>query len=82
MSLILKLQKKKKERLCLKYAQRCLTDEKASNIFPENEKSHGMKTRNTDKYKVEHANTDRFKSSAKIYIKKLRNKNVKTLKYF
>ena len=45
------------------------------NIFLENEKSHDMDTRQKGKFKVEFANTERFKNSAIIYMQNLLNEN-------
>ena len=42
-------------------------------MFPENDKSHVMKTRNKEKYEVEFAHTDRFKNSPIIYMQNLLN---------
>ena len=51
-------------------------------MFPENLKMHSMKTRNTERYKVEHADTERFKNYAIIYMQNLLNDNeLKTLQY-
>ena len=39
------------------------------------EKSHKMETRNNEKFMVQHANTNRLKDSAVIYMQHLLNKN-------
>ena len=44
-------------------------------MFPENIKFHDMLTRHPEKFKIEHANTNRFKNSAIIYMQNLLNKN-------
>ena len=68
----------RRESLCLKFAQRCLKNEKTRMMFPLNEKNHGMETRNMDKFRVEHANTDRLKNFAQIYMQNLLNQHEKT----
>ena len=68
----------RRESLCLKFAKRCLKNEKAMKMFPLNDKKHQMNTRNAQKFKVEHANTGRFKTSAIIYMQNLLNENEKS----
>ena len=67
----------RRETLCLNFAKRCLKNEKARKMFPMNYKEHAMKTRNNDLYKVQHANTERFKNSALIYMQNLLNEDNK-----
>jgi hypothetical protein len=67
----------RRENLCLKFAQRCLKNDKAKKMFPINQKS-GMKTRKMEKYHVQHANTDRLQNFALIYMQNLLNENEKT----
>ena len=42
----------RRENLCLKFAKKCLQNEKTENLFPLNKNTHNMKTRMTDKFKV------------------------------
>ena len=49
--------KERRERLFLKFAKRCLKNDKAKKMFPLNSKNHEMGTRNGEKFKVQHANT-------------------------
>ena len=65
----------RREQLCLNFAIKCRKNIKTRDIFPENKKVHTMKTRNSERYKVEHANTERFKNSAIIYMQNLLNEN-------
>ena len=44
-------------------------------MFPLNLKTHNMETRETEKFKVQHALTDRLKNSALIYMQNLLNKH-------
>ena len=65
----------RREQLCLKFAQKCTKNHKTTDIFPLNEKSHQMKTRNSEKYQVFQANTERLRKSAVIYMQGLLNEN-------
>ena len=64
-----------REHLCLKFAIKCTKNPKTRDIFPENKKLHEMKTRKTEKFKVQHANTERLKKSSVIYMQNLLNEN-------
>ena len=63
--------------LCLKFAKNGTQHDKLKELFPENDKTHGMKTRNPEKYKVQYANTDRLKNSSIIYMQNLLNNHSK-----
>ena len=63
----------RREYLCIKFAQRCTKNEKTKQMFPLNEKIHGMDLRSKEKFKVQHANTNRLKNSAIIFMQKLLN---------
>ena len=63
----------RREYLCLKFAQRCSKNEKTKKMFPLNEKIHGMDLRSKEIFKVQHANTNRLKNSAMIYMQKILN---------
>ena len=67
--------KDRREHLCLNFAQKCIKNPKTKDIFPENSKEHKMITRNPNRFKVNHANTSRFRNSAIIYMQNLLNKN-------
>ena len=47
-------------------------------MFPFNEKNHGMETRNMDKFRVEHGNTDRLENVAQIHKQNLLTQHEKT----
>ena len=71
--------KVRREQLCLSFGQKCVTNPKTKHMFPENKKLHQMETRNPERYKVDHANTERLKKSAIIYMQNLLNETeVKT----
>ena len=65
----------RRESLCLRFAKRCIKNEKTTKMFPLNNKKHIMNTRNIEKYKVEYANTERLKTSPIIYMQNLLNRN-------
>ena len=44
-------------------------------MFPLKDKNHNMETRNADKYKVQHANTERLKKFSLIYMQNLLNEH-------
>ena len=60
--------KDRRERLCLIFAKKCLQNEKTADMFPKNKNKSNMKTRNPEEFKVNHANTDRYKYSAIPYM--------------
>ena len=69
------LENRRKE-LCLNFAKKCLTNKKVKHMFPENRKSHDMNTRNTEKFQVQFANTERLKKSPIIYMQNLLNEHL------
>ena len=67
----------RRKKLCINFATKCVNNEKLEHMFPKNDKSHMMKTRNIETYKVNHANTDRLKNSPIIYMQNLLNQEIK-----
>ena len=65
----------RRQQLCLSFAQKCVKNPKTSDMFPLNDKTHNMGTRNTEKYKVQHAHTGRLKNSAIIFMQNLLNEH-------
>ena len=63
----------RREVLCLKFARKCLKNKKTQHLFPLNAKKHQMKTREPLKCQVQHANTERLRKSALIYMQNLLN---------
>ena len=57
----------RREKLCLTFAKKCVTNELTSDLFPLDN------TRNKNKYKETKANTDRLKKSAVPYLQRLLN---------
>ena len=63
----------RRERLCLRFAQNCLKNEKVSNLFPKKKNMHQMRKRKTQKFKVNKTNTKRYQRSAIPYMQNLLN---------
>ena len=59
------------EVLCLNFAVKCTKNSKMQHMFPLNSKTHSMNTRMEEKYEVKHANTERLRYSAIIYMQNL-----------
>ena len=64
----------RREELCLKFAKKCLRNNKVKDMFPLSEKPHLMDLRNSEKYVVKHANTERLKKSAIPFMQRLLNR--------
>ncbi len=60
----------RREKLCLKFDKKCLSNEKLSDIFPRNNKKHCMEKRGKEIFQVKRANTERLRKSAVVSIKK------------
>ena len=52
----------RRRKICLKFAKRCLQNDKVKNIFPINTSTYGMKTRKKNKYAVNQIRTERYKN--------------------
>ena len=65
----------RRRNLCLTFALRSKKHPKMKKMFPLNEKTHKMETRNPEKYRVQHAFTERLKSSPIIYMQNLLNES-------
>ena len=71
----------RREELCLKFAKKCLTNNKVKDMFPLSEKPHQMDLRNIEKYVVKHANTERLKKSAIPFMQRLLNREYQNNHY-
>ena len=67
----------RRENLNLKFAKTGITNEKLDDLFPLSDKKHAMKTRKKEKYKVEFANTNRYKNSSIISMQNMLNEDAK-----
>ena len=65
----------RREQLCLSFALKCVKHPKTLKMFPLNDKTHEINTRNREKYEVQHANTERLKMSSIIYMQNLLNQH-------
>ena len=76
-SFVLNLDKldKRREKLCLAFAKKCLKIEKVKSFFPVNETERTQQTRNYERFKVNHFNTERYKNSSIPYLQSLLNKD-------
>ena len=63
----------RRETLCIQFAKKCLKNDKMKYLFPKNNKTHPMKTRNEEQFEVNYSNTDRLRNSPIIYMQRLLN---------
>ena len=68
---------KRRESLCLKFAKSGIQNEKLDDLFPKNSRKHNMKTRNTNEYNVNFANTERLKKGSIITMQNYLNDDAK-----
>ena len=64
-----------RENMCLTFAIKSSKNPKTKHMFPQNDKTHCMDTRNCDKFKVQHAHNERLKNSSIIFMQNLLNQN-------
>ena len=65
----------RREKLCLQFAKNCLKIDKLKQMFPLNVKDHDMTQRHVEKFKVNHAKTERYFQSSIPYLQRLLNTN-------
>ena len=70
----------RRNKLCLKFAKKCLENKKTENLFPLNKNIHNMESRMTEKFKVKFAHTERLKQSSIPYMQRLLNNDINKLK--
>ena len=58
--------KKRREKICLKFAKNCIQNDKVRSMFPRNKKNHKMKTRSPNVFQIQKAKTKRYKKSAMV----------------
>ena len=63
----------RRRKQCLKFAKDCLKHEQMKKMFPINEKNSQIQTRHEETYKVNKANTERYRQSAVPYFQRLLN---------
>ena len=64
---------RRRQDLCLRFAKDGIKHNKLNDLFPTNQKEHYMKTRKHPKYKVDFANTERFRKSSIITMQNMLN---------
>ena len=69
----LDLLKERRSQLCKDFAKKCIQNEKTEDMFKKTNPKHKMKTKKSNIYKINHANTKRFQNSAIIYMQNLLN---------
>ena len=67
----------RRKELCSNLANNSIKHNTLNDLFPENQKSHAMKTRNPEKYQVTYANTESLRTSTIIYMQNLLNEEHK-----
>ena len=67
--------KKRREKICLKFAKNCIQNDKVRNMFPRNKKKHGMNIRSPNVFQIQKTKTKRYKKSAIPYMVSLLNKD-------
>ena len=68
--------KERREELCLKFAQKCLSNPKMKGLFPPNNRNHNMETRFPEHFQILFAKTERLRKSPIIYMQTLLNKEI------
>ena len=63
----------RREAMSLRFAKNCLNNQNFSKLFPHNSQKHVMKVRNPLRYRVNKANTERYKCSTIPYMQRLLN---------
>ena len=76
---ILKIQSlnDRREALCLKFAKKCLENEKVKGLFPLRKLKNCMEIRKMNKFRMIKANTKRYEQSAIPYMRRILNKDWK-----
>ena len=65
----------RRKQMLVKFAKDGIYNNTMTDLFPLNNKKHKMETRKTEKYKVNHANTERLKTGSIISMQKLLNED-------
>ena len=68
---------KRREKINLKFAKKCLKIENMKSLFPLNPKTHVMKNRKILKFKENKAKNERYKKSAVVSMQKILNSDYK-----
>ena len=63
----------RRQKLCLKFAQKCTKTRQVRDIFPLNPSGYNLETRSRERYHVTMATTGRLKDSAVPFMQRLLN---------
>ena len=66
----------RRRHLCLKFAQSGEKHGTLTDLFTKNDKNHDMKMRKSETYKVNFANTERYRKSSVVYLQSELNNNL------
>ena len=66
----------RREKLCLRFAKKCLKQERMSVMFPKNNNRSTVKIRNKESFHVNKANTERYKNSAIPFLQRKLNESI------
>ena len=69
---------KRREKINLKFAKKCLKIENMKSLFPLNPNTHVMKNRKIVKFKENKAKKERYKKSAVLSMQKILNSDFKS----
>ena len=71
---------KRREKLCLRFAKKCLKIENLKKLFPVRNSRHIMHKRKTEKYLIKNIETERYKKSAIPAMQKMLNDEEKKMR--
>ena len=66
----------RRQKLCLKFAKACISNDKFSDMFPRTKKDHSMEKRKKEVFLVKRAKTARLRKSAIVNMQKMLNKDL------
>ena len=66
----------RREKLSLRFAKKCLKQERMSVMFPKNNNKSTVKIRNKEPFHVNKANTERYKNSAIPFLQRKLNESI------
>jgi hypothetical protein len=67
----------RRNELSLKFAKKCLKNDKTKGMLPLRSKIHTMENRNEENFVVKYANTERLKNSAIPYMQRMLNDDIR-----
>ena len=73
---------KEEKKLCLKFAKKCLGNDKVKDMFQKKKSLHPMKKRKQETFKHQRMKTERYKKSTIPYMVNLLNQDVEEKKTY